>query len=102
MHAPILISGEAVVLDTMSADWDILVEIQYAMTQLAGIQLQYGKGHQDRTTAVARLPLLAQLNVEADTKAGLYQDWHGAHHPVVFLTPRTRAHLHFNTGTVTS
>jgi hypothetical protein len=102
MHAPIIMRGEAVVLDTLSADWDVLVEIQYAMTQLPGIQLQYVKGHQDRTTAVARLPLLAQLNVEADTKAGLYQDGHGANHPVVFLTPRTRAHLHFNTGTVTS
>ena len=72
------------------------------MTQLPGIQLQYVKGHQDRTTAVARLPLLAQLNVEADTKAGLYQDGHGANHPVVFMTPRARAHLHFDTGTVTS
>jgi hypothetical protein len=97
-----LVSGGKVFLDPLSADWDILIEIQHALQLLPGIKLQYVKGHQDRLSVVARLPLMAQLNVEADAMAARFQDNNGAERPFVWMTPRTHAHLHFANGTVTS
>lgn len=103
LQEPIHITGDTVTLDPLCADWDVLlIEIQYALQQLPGLSIQYVKGHQDRTTAVGRLPLMAQLNVEADSMASLYQDLHGDYRPIVGLTPRSRAHLHFTSGTITS
>jgi hypothetical protein len=101
-HEQIRIPGDPVFLDSLSADWDILIEIQYALKLLPGISLQYVKGHQDSHTLTARLPLMAQLNVEADAKAATYQDMYGAERTSVCMTSRTRAHLHFKCGTVTS
>jgi len=34
------------------------------------------KGHQDKTTKFDKLPLFAQLNIEADALAGVYQQPH--------------------------
>ncbi len=102
-HLPTRVNGDTVTLDPLSADWDVLIEIQHALTLLPGLQLQYVKGHQDRARTVARLPLMAQLNVEADANAAAYQDAYGADRPVVLMTPRTRAQqLHFISGTITS
>jgi hypothetical protein len=99
---PVRIDGDTVVLDVLCPDWDILIEIQHALTLLPGLQLKFIKGHQDDKTPYAQLPLLARLNVDADAKAGQYQDLHGQDRPVVLLTPRTHALLHLFEGTVTS
>jgi hypothetical protein len=50
-EAPIDIQGSSdVVLDKLFPDWDILlIEIQTAKKDLPEVQLQYVKGHQNRT-----------------------------------------------------
>ena len=99
---PVSIDGTTVVLDVLCPDWDLLIEIQHALSQLPGLRLKYVKGHQDDATPYAQLPLFAQLNVDADGKAGQFQDLHGQDRPVVLLTPRTHVLLHLLDGTVTS
>jgi exonuclease III len=99
---PVQIDGNTVVLDVLCPDWDILIEIQHALTQLPELQLKFIKGHQDATVPYAQLPLLARLNVDADAKAGQFQDLHGQDRPIVLLTPRTHALLHILEGTITS
>ena len=99
---PICLDGKVVTLDVLQPDWDVLIEIQHAMTQMPEITLQFIKGHQDRSVRFERLSLLAQLNVEADEMATLFQNTHGADRPVVIMSPRTRAHLVTSEGTITS
>lgn len=99
---PVSIDGEAVVLDVLCPDWDILIEIQYALKQLPELKLQYIKGHQDDKIPYTQLPLLARLNVDADAMAGRYQDSHGQDRPIALMTPRTKVQLHLLEGTVTS
>ena len=60
------------------------------------------KGHQDRDRRYADLTQMVLLNVDADAKAGAYQDAHGATRPsIVLMTPLTRAHLIGPLDTVT-
>jgi hypothetical protein len=56
---PLRIDGNSTTLEPMQPDRDILIEIQTALSQLPEIHLQFIKGHQDRTTRFARLPLFA-------------------------------------------
>ena len=81
LHEPVQIDSSGVVLDVLCPDWDILIEIQYAMQLLPGITLQFVKGHQDATVAFHQLPLLAQLNVEAHSLATKFQEDHGGNRP---------------------
>ena len=69
---------------------------------MPGLTLQHIKGHQDRDHAFHQLPLIAQLNVEADTLANQYQRDKGTFQPNVLLTEWAGAHLLLPTGTVTS
>jgi hypothetical protein len=87
---PVRIDGTNVVLDVLCPDWDILIEIQVALSQLPGLQLKFIKGHQDALTPYAQLPLTARLNVDAAAIAGKYQDLHGQDRPLVLLTSRTK------------
>jgi hypothetical protein len=96
------IAGEDVVLDVLRPDWDVLIEIQHAMKRLPEVQLQFTRGHQDRHTRFARLPLISQLNVEADDMAAIYQNEYGCDRPIVLMSPRTRAHLVSKEGTITA
>ena len=98
---PINLSGSKVELNCISADWDVLIEIQDALTKLPQICLQHVKGHQDRHRAYQNLDQLGQLNVDADERAGVYQDRFGATRPIVLMMPKTKAHLIGQTGTVT-
>jgi hypothetical protein len=45
------------------------------------------KGHQDKDIPFAQLPLLAQLNVEADKHAGTYRNQFGQYRPDIPLSP---------------
>ena len=92
----------AVVLDPMIPEWDILIEIQEAKKKLPQIRLEYVKGHQDRNKPFASLPLLAQLNVEADKMAGKYHELNQPQVKHVIMSPRARVHVESEKGTVTS
>lgn len=63
--------------------------------------LQHIKGHQDKHTNYEYLPLLAQLNVDADTAAGEFQDQHGCARPHILMFPHAGAQLQLNNGTIT-
>ena len=90
-------------LDVLDAEWDLLVEIQDALRELPGVDRTYVKGHQDDRVPYARLPLLAQLNVDADRLlAGDYHRDHGARRPFAFMAPNTGAFLVTDDGTLTS
>ena len=65
------------------------------------IKLEHVKGHQDREREYHTLDQMAQLNVDADARAGLYQDTHGATRPFVLMAKRTKVHLLSSHGTVT-
>jgi exonuclease III len=99
---PLRINGDSVTLDALSPDWDVLIEIQHALHNLPDIKLQFIKGHQDRKVRFERLSLMAQLNVEADDMATMYQTTYGGDRPFVPMTTRTRAHLVTSRGTITS
>ena len=101
-HEPIQIDGNGVELDVLCPEWDVLIGIQHALRLIPGIRLQFVKGHQDDTVEFQRLPLLAQLNVEADSLATEFQTTFGGDRPFVILSPRVGALLQFQSGTVTS
>jgi hypothetical protein len=63
--------------------------------------LQFTKGHQDKQTPNAQLPLFAQLNCDADKIAGQYQDQHGRVRPILMMTPNTRALIYSPNGSIT-
>ena len=73
-------------LDPLSPEWDVVVGIQKLLQDMPGLKLEHIKGHQDSTRAYERLPILAQLNVDADALANQYQRDHGTHRPTVLLT----------------
>ena len=99
---PVNLSGSKVVLDCVSPDWDVLIEIQDSLEKLPSISLSYVKGHQDRTRSYQSLDVMGQLNVDADRKASDYQDAHGAERPIVLMMPRTKVQMVSAQGTVTS
>ena len=89
-------------LDVLDNEWDLLVEIQDTLRELPGVDLTYVKGHQDDRTPYERLPLMAQLNVDADRLAGEFQRECGAQRPFTFMAPNTGALLVTDCGTITS
>jgi hypothetical protein len=89
-------------LDVMIAEWDLLIEIQTTLKTLPAVHLVHVKGHQDKESEYSTLPLLAQLNVEADTKAREYQADFGKAHPCTLLSPNAGVLLHFPEGTITA
>lgn len=89
-------------LDVTCPEWDIVSGILEALAQWPQIKLQYVRGHQDRTKRYTRLPLLAQLNVDADAMATRYQRDHGAVRQFVLLTQTAGVHLVSPNGTHTS
>jgi ribonuclease HI len=52
------LSGSKVDLNCVSADWDVLIEIQDSLAQLLQIRLQHVKGHQDRQQSYQNLDQL--------------------------------------------
>jgi hypothetical protein len=83
-------------------DWDVLNEIRHSLHELNFCPtFQHIKGHQDCDTPYKNLPLLAQLNVDADTAAGDFQSQHGCHRPHVPLLPHAGARLQIDDATIT-
>jgi hypothetical protein len=89
-------------LDVLTTEWDLLIEIQSSLRALRGVNLQYVKGHQDDVREYTSLPLLAQVNVDADDKAKEFLREYGKAHPTVLMSPATGVHLLFPEGTVTA
>ncbi len=89
-------------LDELTSEWDLLIEIQQGLQLLPGVSIICVRGHQDNKTTYDRLPLLAQLNVDADKLAGRFQNQQGTTLPFVLLSPRTGVNLEHRSGTITS
>ena len=89
-------------LDPLTPEWDVVIGVQSLLREMPGLQLQHIKGHQDERREFHRLPLLAQLNVEADALANKYQRDHGGFQPHVLFTTWAGVHLILPSGTVTS
>ena len=88
-------------LDPLTPEWDLLIEIRESLRDLPGVSVVYVQGHQDNCQPYDELPLLAQLNVDADAQATKFQELHGHHHNMVLIAPNTRAQLHSLEGTIT-
>lgn len=88
---------------TLEPEWDVIHEIQWTRNkQLPGGTIVHTKGHQDDHSKYDTLPLLAQLNIDADKLAGQFQDHHGSARPHVLLFPHSSAQVHTREGTITS
>ena len=83
-------------------DWDLVSNILIELERWPNLILQHVRGHQDRKVAYSRLPLLAQLNVDADTMATMYQCEHGMSRPLALLTATAGVHVITPAGTMTS
>lgn len=88
-------------LDPLLPEWDLLVsKIQILLRLLPDVSVLYVKVHQDERRPVEQLPLMAQLNVEADALATQYRQQHGMHMPLVLMSPSAGVHLVTASGTV--
>jgi hypothetical protein len=76
-------------------DWDVINEIHASLCNLPfQVAFTHIKGHQDTNTAYDKLPLLAQLNIDADELATTkYQETHGQPHPRAPLFSHASCHL---------
>ena len=95
-------SHRSVVLDPLIPEWDTIFGIQTLFREMPGLGLQHIRGHQDNKVVYHRLPLLAQLNVDADTFAGEFQRDHGKFLPQVLLTKWAGCLLQTPEGTTTA
>ena len=84
------------------AKWDILIEVKNTMKML-GVQLntKHEKGHQDSKTKHKDLPLLRQLNVDADKLATQALD-EASIEKCSPIMPNTKCHLIIQGRTITS
>lgn len=88
-------------LDVQGPEWDVISSILEKLHKNPGLHLQYVRGHQDNQVPYEQLPILAQLNVDADAMASRYQKQHSPT-PIAFLTDTAGVHLVTPHGTVTS
>jgi len=87
---------------TLASDWDVLREIVWnCQSQQLPPTISHIKGHQDKKKPYEDLPLLAQLNIDADALADLYMPFHLDQHRHVNLLPHAGCQLHLPSGTVT-
>jgi len=88
---------------TLASEYDIIEEI-YNTCKIYNIKSSYQwvRGHQDKDKEYDDLPLDAQLNVDADYYAGLYQDNFGQFLPHCTLLPTCRVMLSIRNISITS
>ncbi|KAI2501044.1 hypothetical protein MHU86_13398 [Fragilaria crotonensis] len=88
---PARVNPAEVYIHPLSAEWDVLIEIYHTVKiTWSATTIEHIKGHQDDDKPVSQLPLLAQLNIEADHLASTHQ----RRHP----EPAPRARLLRHTG----
>ena len=88
---------------TLRAEYDVTEQIH--VTNHANNIIptyMWVKGHQDKNTPKRFLPLLAQLNIEADELAGQFQLDHSKYAPIVPLLPASPAILAIRGISITS
>jgi hypothetical protein len=95
-------SCNSTTLEVLVPEWDLLIEIQVSLCKLSGLHLKYVKGHQDAKKAYRTLPLMAQLNVDADGLATQYQEESGTPRPHVLMSPNAGVHLVTQDETLTA
>jgi hypothetical protein len=77
------------------SDWDVTHKISQSLWTLeCPPTLRHVKGHQDTTTPYAKLSLEAQLNVDADTKAGFFQCMYPSQCLLIPHLPSNSVQLH--------
>ena len=88
---------------TLTSEYDLTEQI-YLTHKAYNInaKFEHVKGHQDDKLEYHELPLKAQLNIDADHLAGLFQRDHGKYLPKVQLIPSCPAVLHIRGVTITS
>ena len=74
--------------ETTRSEFDITEQI-YLTSKTHNISAQYEwvRGHQDENAPIEELPLLAQLNIEADHLAGNFQLRKGEFRPLINILP---------------
>ncbi len=88
--------------DTLSSDWDVIQAIARTLESFTTTPtISHVKGHQDRTTEYSKLPLEAQLNIDADSAATLFQTTQGCRRYQVPRIEGNDAQLLLNKKTVT-
>jgi hypothetical protein len=96
------IRSEGLPLETLSPEWDIVMNIRRLIAAMPNLQLQHVRGHQDRRVEYHQLNLMAQLNVDADAMANRFQREYGAVRPHATLTEGAGVHLVTPEGSITS
>ena len=88
---------------TLASEFDITEQI-YMTHKKYHIEATFVhvKGHQDSTNAIHRLPLLAQLNIEADKLTGLYYLKAPLSTTLASVLPSCPAMLTINGSSITS
>ena len=87
----------------LTVEYNVTEQI-YLTNSANQIEASYSwvKGHQDLYTATSKLPLEAQLNIEADKLAGDFQQQYGKHISVVTLLLSSPALLSIQGISITS
>jgi len=97
------VDAQRILADPTAPDWDILIELQGQVKTFSKCEMKHVRGHQDRKRAYDTLPLLSQLNVDADALAGEYHQRCGDYpRPKALLAPSTHLHCHLESGTITA
>ena len=89
---------------TMGAEWDCIAQILHSIQELDTLSptIEHIKGHQDDKEPYEELPLLVQLNCDADAYANLYlQDHPDISHRTVHQFPAGECVLQLQQGTIT-
>ena len=89
---------------TMEAEWDCISQILDTIRALNSLlpSLDHIKGHQDENTPYEELPLLAQLNCDADAQANSYLTTNPlVNHTLVHQFPAGECLLQLPQGTIT-
>ena len=89
---------------TMEAEWDCIAQILSTPQSMGDFAptIEHIKGHQDETTPYEELPLLAQLNCDANVHANRYLQEHSTIiHTTAYLFPEGQCVLQLPEGTIT-
>ena len=86
----------------LDSEWDVVFSIHSLRDKFPlAPQFTWVKGHTDNMIAFKDLPLLNQLNVEADTLATHELHHYSSYFPLVPFDPTSKVQLHINGVTVT-
>ena len=89
-------------LAPLQPEWDVLNEIWHTVKTWSPFRVVHIKGHQDRHRSRHDLPLIAQLNVEADKLADHYLKANPLPKTEVLLFPHAHVQFNLHGATITS